>query len=92
MQEVIDLYVKMLTNFADINGKANLKEFWIPTAINIVLYFILSFIPVLGTIVSLILLVPTITLGIRRMRDAGFPPIYIIIPFYNIYCAAQPSK
>jgi len=92
MQEAIDLYTKMFKNTADINGKATIREFWIPMAITFVLTLILTRIPVIGFLFSLILIIPQITLGIRRMRDAGFPPIYILIPFYSLYCLAQPSK
>ena len=92
MQEFIDLYVKMFQNAFDISGKATLKDFWIPFLINMVLTSILCRIPFIGWLFSVVLIIPAITLGVRRMRDAGYNPLFILIPFYNLYCWAQPSK
>ncbi len=92
MQEAIGFYKLMFLNAFDYKGKAKLKEYWYPFLINVIISIILRFIPVVGLIISLILLIPGITLAIRRMHDAGFTPWLLFVPFYDLYCLAQPSK
>ena len=43
----------------------------------------------LGNIYSLLVLVPSIAVGIRRMHDINRSGWWILFPLYNIYLAAQ---
>ncbi len=44
---------------------------------------------VLGNIYSLLVLVPSIAVGLRRMHDINRSGWWILLPLYNIYLAAQ---
>jgi len=42
----------------------------------------------LGTIVTLPLIIPSIAVGVRRMHDVGKSGWFILIPIYNLILAA----
>lgn len=42
----------------------------------------------LGTIYSLIILLPSIAVGVRRMHDVGKSGWYLLIPIYNLILLA----
>ncbi|MCD6587992.1 MAG: DUF805 domain-containing protein [Candidatus Fermentibacteraceae bacterium] len=74
-------------------GRARRKEYWIFSAVNGILLFLVSSLQggsgdggVVG-IFFLVLLAPSLTVAIRRMHDTGHSGIYILIPVYNIILA-----
>ena len=80
-------------NYANFNGRARRKEYWmfylfyillyiVATIIDIVLLFTIGF-GFLTWIVSLGLLVPTIAVLARRMHDTGKSGWFMLIPVYN---------
>lgn len=88
-----------------IEGKTNLREFWIPILINIVISILLGAIgAVLGTnllasLFSLAILVPSITIAVRRLHDCGRTGLYLLwflLPLIGwiivIIALVQPSK
>jgi uncharacterized membrane protein YhaH (DUF805 family) len=73
----MDWYLKVLKQYADFNGRARRKEYWMFVLVNVIISLVLGVIagiirmPILGTIYSLAVLVPTIAVSVRRMHDIG---------------------
>ena len=40
--------------------------------------------PIISSLFSLFIFIPTLAVGVRRMHDIGKPGWYILIPFYNL--------
>ncbi|PID70018.1 DUF805 domain-containing protein [bacterium DOLZORAL124_38_8] len=77
--------------FKDFDGRACRHEFWTFTLVNWAVTIVLGIIggiigtTILETIFSLVVLVPGIAVGIRRMHDINKSGWFILVPFYNIY-------
>jgi len=87
------------TQYVDFSGKADRPQFWYYFLIDFILFFALSIIAIifafiswhLGSIIwgiegllGLALLLPFLAIGARRLRDAGFSPLFLLllaIPF-----------
>ena len=80
--------------YADFSGVSSRSQYW---------YFILSttlaaiiaqiaFGDFGGNLVSIITLLPTIAVAVRRMHDVGKSGWFILVPIYNFILAASPSK
>lgn len=94
---MIEWYKKVVfDNYANFDGRARRKEYWMfvlaNTIISFALGFILGFIsPTLGlaaNVYSVAVLVPSIAVAIRRMHDIGKSGWYILIPLYNLILLA----
>jgi uncharacterized membrane protein YhaH (DUF805 family) len=81
--------LKGLQNYTTFTGRASRSEFW---------YFLLFFYlanflgnlitDILGTIISLALLLPYLAVGVRRMHDRNKSGWFLIVPLFNIYLLA----
>ena len=80
--------------YADFSGVSSRSQYW---------YFILSttlaaiiaqiaFGNFGGNLVSIITLLPTIAVAVRRMHDVGKSGWFILVPIYNFILAVSPSK
>jgi uncharacterized membrane protein YhaH (DUF805 family) len=91
-----DAIKSCFNQFADAKGRAGRSEYW---------YFVLFSILVnsaadildgkghtLSDLTSLVLFVPGIAAAIRRMHDVGKSGWFVLVPFYNLYLAVQPSQ
>jgi uncharacterized membrane protein YhaH (DUF805 family) len=73
----VDWYLKVLKQYADFNGRARRKEYWMFVLFNFIIAVVLGIVagiirlPILTTIYSLAVLVPGIAVGVRRMHDIG---------------------
>lgn len=98
---MIEWYKKVVfENYANFEGRARRKEYWMFFLANIIISFVLGFVlglvfalisPSLAPLVniySLAVLVPSIAVAIRRMHDIGKSGWYILIPIYNIILLA----
>lgn len=63
-------------NYGNFEGRASRKEYWSFFLINLFLLCI--------PIIWIIVLVPSLTVAVRRMHDVGKCGWYILIPIYNI--------
>jgi uncharacterized membrane protein YhaH (DUF805 family) len=95
---MLEMYKKVvMENYANFNGRARRKEYWMFFLVNLIIGFILGFVAglispsltIIGNIYSLAVLVPGIAVAIRRMHDVDKSGWFILIPFYNIYLACQ---
>lgn len=81
----MEWYVKCMQNYANFEGRARRKEYWMFTLFNVIFAIaagVLDAVTGLGFLVilySLATLVPGIAVAIRRLHDIGKPGIWILI-------------
>jgi uncharacterized membrane protein YhaH (DUF805 family) len=87
-------------NYANFNGRARREEFWYYNLAGLIISIILMVIDnvsgltfgeaqngILRIVYSLVLFIPGLAVGIRRMHDVGKSGWYSIIPIYNLILA-----
>ncbi len=69
----MDYFIGALKKYADFNGRARRKEYWMFVLIYMVINVILAVLgmDIISMIVGLALLVPSISIGARRLHDTG---------------------
>jgi len=88
-------YLHVLQNYANFNGRARRKEYWMFQLFNAIFAYSLMFIDLalelgfLNLVYSLAVLIPGIAVGVRRMHDVNKSGWFILIPFYNLYLAVS---
>jgi uncharacterized membrane protein YhaH (DUF805 family) len=89
----VDWYLKVLKQYADFNGRARRKEYWMFLLFNFIISIVLGFLagmirmPFLVSIYALAILVPSFAVGVRRMHDlgkSGWVLLIGLIPLVNI--------
>jgi uncharacterized membrane protein YhaH (DUF805 family) len=94
---MFNYYLEAFKRYADFNGKSNRPEYWYFVLVNIIISILVSIVagmiklPVLSTIYSLAVLVPSLAAGVRRLHDTNKSGWWILVPLYNIYLLAQPT-
>ena len=73
MSNIINCYVDMWRNFANFSGRTNVGGYWWAYLANLIVGLVLSMIGVefLITVYYLASLIPTLSIAVRRLRDAG---------------------
>lgn len=87
----MEWYLKVLKNYVGFSGRASRKEYWMFVLFNMIALIILSVIdnvlgiyPVLYSLYSLAVLLPSLAVTIRRLHDTGKSGAWILlalIPF-----------
>ena len=73
-------------NYVNFNGRASRAEYWWWALFTVILSFLLSSInSSLGDLGSLVTLLPSIAVAIRRVHDVDRAGWFILVPFYNLY-------
>lgn len=99
----MDWYIGVLKKYAEFNGRARRKEFWMFALINTVIGMLLGGIggaldiPVIANIYSLAVLIPTVAVSVRRLHDIGRTGWWVLISFVPIigflvllfFCASE---
>jgi uncharacterized membrane protein YhaH (DUF805 family) len=86
-------YFKVLQNYAVFTGRASRAEYWYFVLFNMIFSIGISILagmirlPILGTLYSLAVLIPSIAVGVRRMHDVGKSGWFLLIPLYNLILA-----
>lgn len=91
----IEAVKKVLTNYANFNGRARRSEYWWYTLFTVIVSIVLgvvdgatgSGVGTLGAIFSLATLIPSIAVAVRRMHDVGKSGWFCLIPIYNLVLA-----
>lgn len=89
----MNYFISALKNFSDFNGRARRSEYWYFALFAFLINFAIGFIfgylgmPIIGTILGLVLIIPNIAAAIRRMHDVGKSGWYCLIPIYNLILA-----
>lgn len=83
---MITAYVNMWKNFFNFSGKSNRPDFWWPVVVNIIINIALTIVTAIipplvfvSYIYSLAILIPSISITVRRLRDAGFHWAWILL-------------
>jgi len=80
-------FINMLNNYVNFEARTTVKGFWMA----FLWVFIVTLVPVLGWIAWLFLIVPTIAMMVRRLRDAGKEWYWLLVPIAGIIFLCQPS-
>jgi len=94
-------YLKVLKQYADFNGRARRKEYWMFILFNTIVAMGIGFVSGIiagasnnaslaqfpGLIYNLAVLIPTIAVGVRRMHDVGKSGWFLLIPIYSFILA-----
>lgn len=87
----MNYFFKVLSKYAIFNGRARRSEYWyfalISTIITVILMMIGNAIkfPLLNSIYSFAVMLPSIAVGVRRMHDIDKSGWFFLIPIYNIF-------
>jgi uncharacterized membrane protein YhaH (DUF805 family) len=90
----MNIYIEVLKKFKDFAGRASRKEYWVFSGINILINIVLGIIEgsvmeednkIFESIFSLILLIPSLAVSVRRVHDVNKSGWFLLIPFYNLY-------
>ena len=73
MSNIINCYVDMWKNFANFSGRTSVGGYWWAYLANFIVGLVLGFIgvEVLTTVYGLAAFIPTLSIAVRRLRDAG---------------------
>lgn len=85
-------YIHVLKNYAVFRGRARRKEYWMFILFNLIISFLIGFVEgIMGgsagigsSIYSLIILIPSIAVAVRRMHDTDRSGWWILLPIVNI--------
>ena len=93
----LQLYIDAFKHFLDFKGKSTRTAFWSFVIISVLVSILLTAIlPAIATLYSLVALIPSIMLCIRRARDTGYTPflaLVILIPVLGVLVLGLlPSK
>lgn len=69
----MDYFIGALKKYADFSGRARRKEYWMFVLIYMVINIVLAILglDIISMIVGLALLIPSISIGARRLHDTG---------------------
>lgn len=93
LADLINAVKDAFSRFIDFAGVSTRPQYWsyiLPTAITYVVVGI-AFGDNGQNALTLIILLPTIAVSIRRMHDVGKSGWFILVPFYNIVLLASPT-
>ena len=92
----MEWYLKVLKNYYKFEGRARRKEYWMFVLFNLIVSIVLGIVDtavgtgipgtdsgIIGTIYSLVVLLPSLAVAVRRMHDVGKSGWFILIPIYN---------
>lgn len=89
----MNYYLEVLKKYAQFDGRARRSEYWYFALFSTIISVVLSYVslainaPVLSSIYSLAVLIPSIAVAVRRMHDVGKSGWYCLIPIYNLILA-----
>lgn len=83
---MVNLIKTFFSKYFEFSGRTSRKDFWLTWLCLILLYIIIgvitTIIPALVFILAvfgLIVLIPSLAIGARRLRDAGFSPWWLLL-------------
>jgi len=91
-------YFEVLKKYAVFSGRAMREEYWMFILFNLIAQFIVSIIDLIAggigliAIYQLATLIPTISVGVRRMHDIDRSGWWLCIPFVNLVFLCMDSQ
>jgi uncharacterized membrane protein YhaH (DUF805 family) len=98
MQKFIDINMATLSKALDFKGTSTRREFWFFILFTWIVDVFASitdiFLPgnLTQNILSILLFLPTLAVGIRRMHDTDHVGWWLLFPFLNIVFLITPTK
>ncbi len=95
---MIKYYAIALANYANFRGRAGRSEFWYFVLLNTFLSLLVMYVSkalnhnLLPQVLALLLVLPVMTVAVRRMHDRGKSGWYALIPLYNLVLACLPGE
>lgn len=89
----MNYYLEVLKKYATFSGRARRSEYWYFALFNAIFSIVLSIadyalgIGFLNLLYSLIVLIPSLAVAVRRMHDVNKSGWFILIPIYNLILA-----
>jgi uncharacterized membrane protein YhaH (DUF805 family) len=98
-------YIEVLRKYAVFTGRARRSEYWYFVLFNLLNSTVTFLIDttfgtynaetgygLFNTIYALVVLIPGLAVGVRRMHDIGKSGWFFLIPLYNIFLAITPGE
>lgn len=91
-------YLEVLKKYAQFSGRARRSEFWYFHLFSLIISLVLVGIgfaikfPFLSNIYSLVVLLPSLAVGVRRMHDVGKSGWFLLIPIYSLILACTDGE
>jgi len=89
----MNYFLSCLINYIAFKGRARRSEYWFFTVFNFLFSIIFTLIGMLndiiylGLIYNVFMLLPSLSVGVRRMHDAGKSGWFLLVPIYNLILA-----
>ena len=78
-------------NYTNFKTRSSRSSYWYWVLFTVIVQFATLGSQSLSDLASLVLLLPSIAVGVRRMHDINRSGWWILFPIYNIVLACQPS-
>lgn len=91
-------YINAFRNYANFNGRARRTEYWMFFIINSILGNTISYVSFEADLEGvyylflILVLIPGLAVGVRRMHDTGKSGWFLLVPIYNIILLFSPSE
>ena len=91
---MIDAVKDGFNRYADFSGLSTRAQYWYFILATNIASFVGSLIAgdMVGNLISLVTILPTIAVAVRRMHDVGKSGWFILVPIYNLVLLVTPSK
>jgi uncharacterized membrane protein YhaH (DUF805 family) len=91
---IIDAVKDGFNRYADFSGLSTRAQYWYFILATNLATFVGSLIAgdMVGNLISLVAIIPTIAGAVRRMHDVGKSGWFILVPIYNLILLVTPSK
>jgi len=85
-EEIKAWYLKALRAYTDFEGRSRRKEYWTFTLVNFVISMLLSGLGLgmLGLLFGIVILLPGIAVGVRRLHDIGKSGLWLLVGFIPV--------
>jgi len=85
-EELKAWYMKALKAYTDFEGRSRRKEYWTFTLVNFVISILLYGVglDLLGGLFGIVILLPGIAVGVRRLHDIGKSGLWLLIGFIPV--------
>ncbi|MCI8653735.1 MAG: DUF805 domain-containing protein [Angelakisella sp.] len=90
MNQIIESYVDVWVNWKNFSGRTRRSAYWYAVLANMIIAFILGFVggmlnlDIIGELYSLVFLIPSIALCVRRLHDTGHSGWWYLIVLTGI--------
>ena len=91
---IIDAVKDGFNRYADFSGLSTRAQYWYFILATNLATFVGSLIAgeMVGNLIPLVSIIPTIAAAARRMHDVGKSGWFILVPIYNLILLVTPSK